>query len=156
MSKRSISDLIWSFRLDRFNPLKFSERGESVSRSHKYAVKSAKLIKKGMKGVEQEAVETRAMAESFFKMLEYKLDLRNRKDPPTEQEVKEAIEQLKDVGRFSLFATISIIPGGGFSLIGLELLAQKLGVKRFTLVPSAFRRGKNKSDKSKDTDTKDL
>ncbi|MCD6347401.1 MAG: hypothetical protein J7L96_08285 [Bacteroidales bacterium] len=94
----------------------------------------------GMQGVGQEAAETKVMAESFFKMLEHKLDLRNRKEPPSEEEVKAAIEQLKDVGRFSLFATISIIPGGGFSLIGLELLSRKLGVKRFTLVPSSFRK----------------
>ena len=83
------------------------------------------------------------MAHSFFKLLEAKLDLTNRKEPPSQEEVKEAIEQLKDVGRISVFATISILPGGGFSLIGLEILARKFGVKGFTFVPSAFRKKKH-------------
>ena len=140
---KNIPDLIWSFRLRRlrrFNPLLTENWRESYKTSKKYAGKTARMMHKGMQGVGQEAAETKVMAESFFKMLEHKLDLRNRKEPPSEEEVKAAIEQLKDVGRFSLFATISIIPGGGFSLIGLELLSRKLGVKRFTLVPSSFRK----------------
>ncbi len=132
----SIPDLIWSFRLDRLlKPIK-------RLRANKYAAKSAHLISDGMGRLGEEAVETKDMAESFFRMLEYKLNLNNRSEPPSKEEVKIAIEQLKDVGRFSLFATISIIPGGGFSLIGLELLARKMGVKNFTVIPSAFRKKK--------------
>ena len=114
--------------------------GEAQSR--KYAEKTKGLIEKAVDGVEQEAKETEEMAQSFFRLLEHKLNLSNRSEPPTDEEVQEAIEQLKDVGRFSIFATISIIPGGGFSLIGLELLARKLGVKNFTFVPSSFRKNK--------------
>jgi hypothetical protein len=72
-------------------------------------------------------------------MLEAKLDLSGRTDPPTEEEVKAAIEQLKDMGRFSVFATLVILPGGIISLVGLELLARKFGIKGFNLVPTAFR-----------------
>jgi copper homeostasis protein CutC len=93
-----------------------------------------------MEGMGQEAKETKEMANSFFKLLESKLDLQNRKTPPSQEEVKAAIEQLKDIGRFSVFTTISILPGGGFSLIGLEILARKFGVKSFTFIPSAFRK----------------
>ena len=71
----------------------------------------------------------------------------NRKEPPSEEEVKAAIEQLKDIGRISVFATVSILPGGGFSLIGLELLARKYGIKNFTLVPSSFRKKRKKDSK---------
>ena len=106
----------------------------------KYVKITSSLIEKGARMLGNEAVETQVMARSFFRMLESKLDLKNRKEPPSEEEVKAAIEQLKDVGRFSLFATVSILPGGGFSLIGLELLARKFGVKNFTLVPSSFRK----------------
>lgn len=106
----------------------------------KFARQSYKILKKTMSGVGQEAFETKEMAQSFFKLLENKLHLNNRTEPPTEEEVKAAVEQLKDVGRFTFFSTISIIPGGGFSLIGLEILARKMGVKNFTFVPSAFRK----------------
>ena len=118
-------------------------------RASRFARKQNKMIKKGVKGLGQEAVETKEMAQSFYKLLSSKLNLSGRKEPPTEEEVKAAIEQLKDIGRFSVFTTISIIPGGGFSLIGLEVLAKKLGVKNFTFLPSAFREEKDKKDKKK-------
>ncbi len=108
--------------------------------TREFAIKTKKAIDSSLKGVNTEATETKVMAQSFFQFLESKLDLTKRKEPPTEEEVKKAIEQLKDVGRISVFATISIIPGGGFSLIGLELLARKYGVKNFSIVPSSFRK----------------
>ena len=73
------------------------------------------------------------------KLLEEKLNLENRSEPPTKEEVRAAIEQLKDVGRFSVFITAVILPGGVISLIGLELLARKFGIN-FTIVPSSFRK----------------
>jgi hypothetical protein len=75
-------------------------------------------------------------------MLEAKLDLSGRKEPPTEEEVRAAIEQLKDVGRFSVFATLVILPGGVVSLLGLELLARKFGIRGFNLIPGSFRKKK--------------
>ncbi len=122
--------------------------------ARRFAIQSKKAIKKGMKGLGQEAKETQVMVSLFFRMLEDKLNLNSRKTPPTKEEVKEAIEQLKDVGRFSIFSTISIIPGGGFSLIGLELLARKLGVKNFTFIPSAFRQKEEQKNIIKSTPTK--
>jgi hypothetical protein len=114
------------------------------SRSHrfarKYAAKTNQLIADGVRAVGHEAEETEQMARSFFKMLEAKLDLSGRTDPPTEEEVKAAIDQLKDVGRFSIFATLVILPGGIVSLVGLELLARRFGIKGFNLVPSSFRK----------------
>lgn len=105
-----------------------------------YAKRSKKAVKITMKNLGKEIDETREMAKSFFHLLESKLQLSKRKEPPTKEEVKAAIEQLKDVGRISVFASISIIPGGGFSLIGLEILARKMGIKNFTFLPSAFRK----------------
>jgi len=116
---------------------------ERKAKAKKYARKTKKALKVGIKGAENEARETREMADSFFKLLSHKLNLNNRKTPPSEEEVKAAIEQLKDIGRISVFASVSILPGGGFSLIGLELLAKKFGIKSFTFVPSSFRKGKN-------------
>jgi len=120
----------------------YQRRAAREARSRNYAANTRRLIINAVDGVEQEAKETEEMAQSFFRLLGHKLRLGERKEPPTEEEVKEAIEQLKDVGRLSVFATISIIPGGGFSLIGLELLARKFGVKNFTFVPSSFRKHK--------------
>ena len=84
-------------------------RRAAEGRSNRYAAKTKELIDKTLGGVEKEAKETEVMAQSFFRLLEHKLKLGERSDPPSEEEVKNAIEQLKDVGRFSIFATISII-----------------------------------------------
>jgi hypothetical protein len=108
--------------------------------ARKYAVKTRALIEEGVRAVGEEAGETEQMARSFFKLLEAKLDLSKRTKPPTPEEVKAAIEQLKDVGRFSIFTTLVILPGGVVSLLGLELLARRFGIKGFNLIPSSFRK----------------
>ncbi len=113
----------------------------------RYARKAKFHIDKVLKGVDKEAVETREMASSFFRLLEHKLNLNDRTDPPGKEEVKAAVEQLKDVGRFSIFVTAVILPGGVISLIGLELLAKQYGIK-FSLIPSAFKKKKKEDDPS--------
>jgi len=120
---------------------------ESRHFAKKYADKTSVLFKEGVKAAGQEAEETEQMAVSFFKLLEAKLDLSGRKDPPSREEVKEAIEQLKDVGRFTVFTALVIIPGGVISLVGLELLARRFGVKGFNLIPSSFRKMKKEQAK---------
>ena len=117
--------------------------------ANQYATKARGFIDKAMKGIDKEAGETREMASSFFRLLEHKLDLNERTDPPTKEEVKAAIEQLKDVGRYSVFITAVVLPGGVVSLIGLELLARNYGIK-FSFIPEAFR--KEKKDEGADTD----
>ena len=108
----------------------------------RFARKAKMSIIKAMKSFDEEVNETKEMANAFFELLGSKLNISQRSRPPSEEEVKAAIEQLMDIGRFSVFTTVSILPGGGFSLIGLEILARKLGVKNFTFVPSAFRKKK--------------
>lgn len=108
--------------------------------ARKYASRTRELLDEGVRALGEEAGETEKMARSFFKLLEAKLDLSGRKEPPTEEEVRAAIEQLKDVGRFSIFTTLVILPGGVVSLLGLELLARRFGIRGFNLIPSSFRR----------------
>lgn len=112
---------------------------DDPSRAKAFADKAWRMIRSGLRKIGNEASETGEMAHSFFRLLEHKLNLQDRTDPPTEEEVKEAIEQLKDVGRFSVFTTAVILPGGAVSLMGLELLARKFGIN-FTFIPSSFRK----------------
>lgn len=115
--------------------------------ANRHAKKAKFHIDKVMKGVDREAEETREMASSFFRLLEHKLNLNERTDPPSKEEVKAAVKQLKDVGRFSIFVTAVILPGGVVSLIGLELLARQYGIN-FSLIPSAFKKKKKEDDPS--------
>ena len=113
-----------------------------------YARRAKKHIDRFMNGIGNEAGETVEMVNSFFKLLHHKLNLSNRDTPPTKEEVKAAIEQLKDVGRFSVFVTAVILPAGVLSLIGLEILARKYGITDFTFIPSSFRKHKENSSKN--------
>jgi hypothetical protein len=121
----------------------------------RYASKARGFIDKAMKGIDKEAVETREMASSFFRLLEHKLNLNERTDPPSKEEVKAAIEQLKDVGRYSVFITAVVLPGGVVSLMGLEMLARNYGIK-FSFIPEAFRKKNKGSEKDDEKNPKGL
>lgn len=117
-----------------------NECEENIGFARRFVNSAINSLRKVRSGMKNEWRETQEMAQSFFKVLEHKLNLNERSEPPSKEEVKKALEQLVDVGRFSFFASVSILPGGGVSLIGLELLARKFGVKNFSFVPSSFRK----------------
>jgi len=116
--------------------------------ARRYADKTKGLIDQGVKAIGKEAEETEQMAQAFFRLLENRLKLNERSDPPTEAEVKAAINQLKDMGRFTIFTTMVILPGGVISLLGLELLARKFGIKNFSLIPSSFRKKQSSGEQA--------
>ncbi len=119
-----------------------------------YVKETVKALRSIAEGTENEARETSEMAELFFRLLAHKLNLKDRRTPPSKEEVKAAIEQLKDVGRIGIFASVSLLPGGGFSLLGLELLARKYGISSFTFIPSSFRRKRKEAAPDSKTDNK--
>jgi hypothetical protein len=126
-------------RLKRLTHIRRPDLTYDPEKGREFAEKARKGIEQGMGRLGNEASETKEMARSFFRLLEHKLNLHERTVPPSEQEVLEAIEQLKDIGRLSVFTTAVILPGGVISLWGLELLARKYGIE-FTFIPSAFRK----------------
>jgi hypothetical protein len=126
-------------RLKRLSQARRSDFTYDREKGREFAEKARKGIEQGMGKLGSEATETKEMARSFFRLLEHKLNMQERTVPPTEEEVLEAIEQLKDVGRLSVFTTAVILPGGVFSLLGLEILARKFGIE-FTFFPSSFRK----------------
>jgi len=136
---------------------KHKKEEEQVNYAHRFAENAKKSLDSFLESMGEEYDETVEMGKYFYHYLENKLHLKERETPPTKEEVKQAIAQLKDMGRVGVFASISIIPGGGLSLLGLEILARKLGIKNFSFIPSAFRKRlyekydrKNPSDKKTD------
>jgi len=113
---------------------------ERVNFAYRFANGAKRSVEDFLQGMGEEYNETVEMSRFFFKMLEEKLQLRERESPPSKEEVKKAIEQLKDMGRVGVFASVSILPGGGLSLLGLEVLARKFGIKNFSFIPSSFRK----------------
>jgi hypothetical protein len=113
---------------------------EQVGFAYRFADRAKSSVEEFIEGMGEEYNETVEMSRFFFKMLEERLQLRERETPPSKEEVKKAIEQLKDMGRVGIFASVSILPGGGLSLLGLEILARKFGIKNFSFIPSSFRK----------------
>lgn len=113
---------------------------ERIGFAHRFASRAKGSVEEFLEGMGEEYNETVEMSRFFFKLLEEKLQLRERETPPSKEEVKKAIEQLKDMGRVGIFASVSILPGGGLSLLGLEILARKFGIKNFSFIPSSFRK----------------
>ena len=113
---------------------------EHVNFAYRFADGAKRSVEDFLQGMGEEYNETIEMSRFFFKLLEEKLQLRERETPPSKEEVKKAVEQLKDMGRVGIFASVSILPGGGLSLLGLEVLARKFGIKNFSFIPSAFRK----------------
>jgi len=81
---------------DILNILKNGISEEHIIFARLYARKAKHHIDHTIKGLDNEALEIRVMARSFFRMLEHELRLNDRTDPPTKEEVRVAIEQLKD------------------------------------------------------------
>jgi hypothetical protein len=116
-----------------------AEEEKAFSRAERFLQAVRASAGKMADGVKQESSQSREMAQTFFRMLSDRLNLESREEPPTPQEVKEAVSQLKDVGRLSFFISFSLLPGGAALLIALELLARSYGIEWFTFVPSSFR-----------------
>lgn len=88
------------------------------------------LRSKDMLGMEYS--ETKDMVGTFLDMLQHKLANKSR---PTDADVLNAIEQLKDVGRMAILAPLFALPGGVPITITIELLAKRYGK---TILPSSF------------------
>lgn len=138
-----VKELFKKFNLVEILRKGWSEEHKLFARS--YARKAKRRIDKTLSGLGKEASETNEMAKSFFKLLEHKLKLGERSDPPTKEEVKAALEQLKDIGKISVFITAVVLPGGVFSLLGMEMLARRFNID-FSMIPSAFKKQKNSSE----------
>lgn len=152
MDKKAIDNLLQ--RMNRKKSRYLAESGWSGEAAYEMAEAFAQKAKDSIdyftKNLKQESDETTVMARSFFRLLSNKLNLESREEPPSPEEVKQALEQLKDVGRVGIFATVSLIPGGAFSLIGLEILARKFGIEEFTLIPSSFQGIKDNKNSNDD------
>lgn len=101
-----------------------------------------------------EAVETRDMANTFGKILAAKLRLSKNRQLPDEEEIKEAINQLKDLPKFLPFFTVVFLPVPGITeaYIFLAVTLEKLSKGTISLLPSQISKmmhGKKREKKKK-------
>jgi len=81
----------------------------------KNKAKDAKTFSKNLfNAFKKEGVETADMLDVFNRQIRKKLNLRNRKDNPTPEELTAALKQLRDIPKLLPFATVMLaapIPG---------------------------------------------
>lgn len=88
-----------------------------------------------------EGIETRNMVRTFVKQGKGQLLLSKKSEPPTEEEIRLAMEQLKDLPKFlPFFVFITVpVPGVTESYVLMAITLEKwLGLK-ISLLPSNFR-----------------
>ena len=87
---------------------------------------SANIVMKAKKlfaGLDFERKETMFMLETFFKKLK---EMLSTEKTITDEDVKRALKQLGDVGKFALIAPLFLLPGGGTTTAVLYMAGKKL------------------------------
>jgi len=87
---------------------------------------SANIVMKAKKlfaGLDFERKETMFMLETFFKKLK---EMLSTEKTITDEDVKRALKQLGDAGKFSLIAPLFLLPGGGTTTAVLYMAGKKL------------------------------
>lgn len=88
-----------------------------------------------------EGIETKNMVRTFVKQGKGQLLLSKQSEPPTEEEIKEALAQLKDLPKFlPFFVFIAVpVPGVTEGYVLLAVTLEKYLGQKFSLLPSHFR-----------------
>ena len=97
-----------------------------------------------------EGIETKNMVRTFVKQGRGQLLLSKQSEPPTEEEIRDAMEQLKDLPKFLPFFIFMAVPVPGVteSYVLLAVSLEKWLGQKFSLLPTHFRAifQKNKDD----------
>lgn len=104
-----------------------------------------------------ESIETKNMVRTFVKQGKGQLLLSKQSEPPTEEEIRVAMEQLKDLPKFlPFFVFIAVpVPGVTESYVLLAVSLEKWMGEKFSLLPSHFR-AVFKSKKDEDSEPEPL
>ena len=101
-----------------------------------------------------EGIETRKMVLTFAKQGKGWLLMTETADKPTEEELRQAVEQLKDIPRFLPFLVFIIVPVPGMTqgYVLLAITLEKYLGKKVSLLPTHIRNVFKKDDKSVSAD----
>ena len=134
MSKTRLKSLLYEIEYENIDLLD-EDLSDVLRKGKKFAEWAVGTARKAKTGLKREKEETKEMFQTFFKLLKHKL---KNKQKPTDEEIRAAIMQLKDIGKVALVAGILLgpIPGDEPLLFGMELLARKFGM---TVFPSALK-----------------
>jgi hypothetical protein len=129
--------------LDSYDRFSDSHIDEAISWSDvKAAYKRARQVAINViKAFKQEGKETSDMLKIFNYQLRKKLNLDNRRDAPTPEEIEGALQQLKDIPKLAPYAVIlltSPIPFSSTMYTGAAIYLKKATRGYLNLLPNAF------------------
>lgn len=105
--------------------------------------------KKMLWALMMEGVETRQMVRTFVRHGKRQLGVTAPHQKPTEEELRQAFDQLKDIPRFLPFFMIFIFPVPGFTegYVLLAITLEKWTGSKISLLPSQFSKVFKEKDK---------
>lgn len=113
--------------------------------------KRAKDISKNtFNAFKNEGFETADMASVFNRHIRNKLNLKNRKDNPTKEELDEALRQLKNIPKLLPYAAILLaapIPGSSIMYTVFAYFLKKKSGGKINMLPDSFNDVLSKNDK---------
>ena len=103
--------------------------------------KAKDVSKNVFNAFKSEGIETAEMASVFNRHLRQKLNLKNRKDNPTKEELDEALKQLKDIPKLLPYAAVLLaapIPGSSAMYTVFAYFLKKKSKGKINLLPDSF------------------
>lgn len=109
--------------LQQLNEMSFSDIHQHVSTASSKMKDSVASIKSYSK---HEVLETGKMIQTVVKIA--KSHLKKDAPKPSDEEIKSALHQLKDLGKISVLVPIFAAPGGGLAIAAAIAYAKKKGI----------------------------
>lgn len=143
-----------SFIISSFEKLFEEYNNQSKHKNFKKFVndkaRGAKFLSKNiLNAFRKEGLETAEMASVFNRHLRKKLNLKNRKDNPTKEELRIALTQLKDIPKLLPFVAVMLaapIPGSSTMYTVFAYFLKKKSGGKINLLPDSFDNILNKKD----------
>ena len=133
------------------NKTQYNKLFEEYSKQSKYSTfksfikdkaKDAKAISKNLlNAFKNEGTETADMLDVFNRQIRKKLNLKNRKDNPTPEELDAALKQLKDIPKLVPFAAVMLaapLPGSSTMYTVFAYFLKKKSKGKINLLPDSF------------------
>lgn len=114
--------------------------------------KVIKYPKRILWAIYMEGVDTRRMVNTFVKQGQGYLLMKDVSEKPTEEEMKEAMKQLKDIPRILPFFVFVIVPMPGMTqgYVLLAITLEKYLGNKISLLPDRFRKVFEKEEEKGD------
>lgn len=115
----------------------FNSQKASMNMMSKALADNFKGIREASKGEYHETVE---MAKTFGRLLKYQVGIGKNKKLPSEEEIAQALDQMKDLPKFLPFFSIMFLPVPGITemYIVLAYTLERLSGDNLRLLPSRF------------------